>query len=571
LHVACNFGAPKTLTLTMINLYPSALQETDEKGRLPIHIILSAHVSLDVIQEMLKLYPESATVSDNNGMLPIHHASSSGASDVVINALFLAHPGSVLKKDIRGRRSNQFMNRSTMKTELLLLTKNIVDDEITITTNDSVVNASSIESVKEDITKSSSESEGERYNIRTKSGVSHICKKEKVEECTADSSSRDQVENDSKLVSSSSNRYMISLKEILAFDLFRKGQYSAALKYFESELLENSLSLAKEVRLRNNIATCYSKQQDYIKAEKEFEKAITLSVEDEKLRSAESSQIFFNKGCMHLHQKDYEEALTSFLRAKEIRLNGESISDCTLIGTELNEIVAILHYIAKIYNLTKKFENVLDIYEELVMLKENMPTISLKEGLGTIFANMANINLRLGKQDKALSFYRLSLRKCSPNDKHVRLKSLHGLAKMYAEEGDLESAAEAYEASLPLVKEGHGSESMEIARAYHNLAIIYRKSGNHIRAEDFFEEALLLTVKHSGDSSIECTQILLDCAKNYYDMELFDEASMFIMDAGRLAIALDCVALSTIHLKKDIQKWLKKVVKGKMNNAKSLR
>ena len=71
MHVACSFGAPKTLTLTMINLYPSALQERDEKGRLPIHIILSAHVSLDVIQEMLKLYRESVTVSDNNGMLPV--------------------------------------------------------------------------------------------------------------------------------------------------------------------------------------------------------------------------------------------------------------------------------------------------------------------------------------------------------------------------------------------------------------------------------------------------------------------------------------------------------------------
>ena len=463
------------------------------------------------------------------------------------------------------------MNRSNMKTELLLLTKNIVDDEITITTNDSCANESSIESVHDDITKSSSDREGERYNLRTKSGVSHICKKEKLKECIADSSSRDQVENDSKLVGSSSKGYMLSLKEMLAFDLFRTGQFSAALKYFESELFENNLFLAKEVRLRNNIATCYSKQQDYIKAEKEFEKAITLSIEDEELRSVESSQIYFNKGCMHLHQKDYEEALTSFLRAKEIRLDGESISDCTLIGTELNEIVAILHYIAKIYKLTKKFEKVLDIYEELVMLKEDMPTISLKESLGTIFANMANINLRLGKQDKALSFYRLSLRKCSPNDQHVRLKSLHGLAKIYAEQGDLESAAEAYEASLPLVKEVHGSESMDSARANHNLAIIYRKNGNHGRAEEVFEQALVVTVKNSGDSSIECAQILLDCAKNYYDMELFDEASMFIMDAGRLAIALDCVALSTIHLKKDIQKWLKKVVKGKMNIAKSIK
>ena len=117
-------------------------------------------------------------------------------------------------------------------------------------------------------------------------------KEEKLEECAADSSSRDQVENDSKLVGSISKRYMLSLKEILAFDLFRKGQYSAALKFFEGELFENSLFLATGVRLRNNIGTCYSKQQDYIKAEKEFEKAITLSIEDEELQNVESSQSF---------------------------------------------------------------------------------------------------------------------------------------------------------------------------------------------------------------------------------------------------------------------------------------
>lgn len=64
---------------------------------------------------------------------------------------------------------------------------------------------------------------------------------------------------------------------------------------------------------------------------------------------------------MHLHQKIYEEALTTFLRVKKIRLNGEFISDCALIGKELNEIVAILHHIAKIYKLAKKFKKVLGI------------------------------------------------------------------------------------------------------------------------------------------------------------------------------------------------------------------
>ena len=34
---------------------------------------------------------------------------------------------------------------------------------------------------------------------------------------------------------------------------------------------------------------------------------------------------------MHLHQKIHEEVLTSFLRVKEIRLNGEFISDCAIL------------------------------------------------------------------------------------------------------------------------------------------------------------------------------------------------------------------------------------------------
>ena len=64
---------------------------------------------------------------------------------------------------------------------------------------------------------------------------------------------------------------------------------------------------------------------------------------------------------MHLHQKIYEEALTTFLRVKEIRLNCEFISDCALIVKELNKVVAIVRHIAKICKLAKKFKKVLDI------------------------------------------------------------------------------------------------------------------------------------------------------------------------------------------------------------------
>lgn len=106
------FGFSHSRVYPFVLCFSEGLQEADDKGKLPLHIILSHNVSLDIITRMLKVYPEAANIADGNGMLPIHRACSVGTSDAVVNALFMAHPASVLRKDKKGRRSNQFAMRN---------------------------------------------------------------------------------------------------------------------------------------------------------------------------------------------------------------------------------------------------------------------------------------------------------------------------------------------------------------------------------------------------------------------------------------------------------------------------
>lgn len=115
------------------------------------------------------------------------------------------------------------------------------------------------------------------------------------------------------------------------------------------------------------------------------------------------------------------------------------------------------------------------------------------------------------------------------------------------------------------LKYRNGPTGFNLSRSIHNLAIIHRKTGDYQRAHPLFEEALIIIVHNSGDLSEESAQIMLDIGKNYCDMKMFDEATKFIIDAGR--IILSSKNQSILSMQKDVQKWLKRVVKGKRKQS----
>jgi len=109
LHLALMVDADSMLIMRLIRLYPKATRETDEKGRLPLHLACSLKSPdvIFIIDKLISVYPKAAKVKDNFGRLPLHIASlnrfySDEYHDVVIQKLLLIYPASARMPDNQG-------------------------------------------------------------------------------------------------------------------------------------------------------------------------------------------------------------------------------------------------------------------------------------------------------------------------------------------------------------------------------------------------------------------------------------------------------------------------------------
>ena len=439
------------------------MKEKDDRGKLPIHIIINQHVSLDVVQKMLRIYPESANISDKNGMLPIHHASACGASDSVINALFLAHPTSVLRKDRRGRRSNQFLSRKSNRNGIVF-SEGVVNNDSEETppkapktldiSSKPEENGSNSITIDTDI---EYPDEPQDFIVETQSGVRYIRKKSKAE---ADTSKNDEeaqwkinVEDGVQIIGKT--KAIIETKEEkLAAEFYRKEEYERALFYFESaienERKYNAINNDRFIKLKNNIANCLVKQGKFHEASECLKEAIIVSNNDVELRVDETYTLFYNKGYLHLHEKEYEMALESFQQARAIREGYQISCNDTLRKDNLTELSAIYTMEATIFLKLKKYEKVIESYQKVLLIKE---ANGVSKNLSQVHLNMAQSFDKLGLYDKAIVSYQLALETCDKSDKLLCSQTLQGLGKVYAKTGNYLQAAEQLQASIVLEKE----------------------------------------------------------------------------------------------------------------------
>ena len=100
LHVALHENMPSDIIAAMLEKYPEAAREKDDKGRLPIRIALDNKASVEIITALLTAYPDAAKEKDGNcNMLPLHLACQSKAPIEVITALLTSYPEGAREKD----------------------------------------------------------------------------------------------------------------------------------------------------------------------------------------------------------------------------------------------------------------------------------------------------------------------------------------------------------------------------------------------------------------------------------------------------------------------------------------
>jgi hypothetical protein len=100
-----------------------------EWSQLPLHAAISYSAPFVVIQKLVELYPKAIQCTDNEGMLPIHLAFGFGASDNVLATLMEPFPASVNEIGLGGRYPYQCCELGPNKVRGKVY--HIVSDQIT--------------------------------------------------------------------------------------------------------------------------------------------------------------------------------------------------------------------------------------------------------------------------------------------------------------------------------------------------------------------------------------------------------------------------------------------------------
>jgi hypothetical protein len=81
LHAAISYGAPAVVIQKLIDVYPKALQKTDNEGMLPIHLAFGFSAPEQVLASLLKGYPQGARQRGPGSRLP-HECCELGPNKV---------------------------------------------------------------------------------------------------------------------------------------------------------------------------------------------------------------------------------------------------------------------------------------------------------------------------------------------------------------------------------------------------------------------------------------------------------------------------------------------------------
>jgi ankyrin repeat protein len=93
LHYAVRFGAPKSVIVRAIKVFPDALLEADDKGRLPLHLALIWGTPAVTVLSLLRASPQACQQAElSQRALPLHLALQHGADEEVALAILDQYP-----------------------------------------------------------------------------------------------------------------------------------------------------------------------------------------------------------------------------------------------------------------------------------------------------------------------------------------------------------------------------------------------------------------------------------------------------------------------------------------------
>jgi len=170
------------------------------------------------------------------------------------------------------------------------------------------------------------------------------------------------------------------------------------------------------------------------------------------------------------------------------------------LGSEHNEVAAILDNLAFLKKITGHYEEAQFLYLRALSINEkvygpNHPQVSF------LLNHLALLSHAAGKYQEAQSLYERALaidEKVYQEDHPDIARDLNNLAELYRDQGDYEKARPLYERALTIYEKVHGPKHPTVATILNNLALLYHTTGHYGEAKPLYERALAIDQEMYG-------------------------------------------------------------------------
>lgn len=285
----------------------------------------------------------------------------------------------------------------------------------------------------------------------------------------------------------------------------------------QKEILETALAINRKGADHEKIAKILKKSKNSSYSLEGFDKN-NLDVEG--VDPVEDAKTLHRLGNVHYRLKDLyrEEKRSEHLKkAKEYYEKALVINECIShigdieVAEMLNNLGSIYHALKDYQKAKEHFEKALPIFEELNGSDDIMVGMVLRN-MGRVYRNYED------------------LQKVKDPQKAEELQKARDLQKIE----NLKKAKESFEKALPIYKDVHGSEHIEVGITLNELGSVYYSLADlqkeneakelYEKAKNLHQEALPIYEKFYGSDDVAVTQVLGNLDRDYYALENYQEA-----------------------------------------------
>ena len=282
------------------------------------------------------------------------------------------------------------------------------------------------------------------------------------------------------------NRYRLKAQSYVA-----KFNFANAEKYYQQAIdadPENFDNL-------HEFAVYLYKQNQFLKAQPLYEKALTLAKDD-----SEKARTLNNLGALYQMQNAYDKAADAYERALKIREELAAANPQTYrpdVAATLNNLGNLSWHQNEYEKAADAYERALNIYEELAAANPQ----TYRPDLGGTLDNLGLLYNDLNQYDKAAEFHEraLEIREelAVTNPQTYRpdvATTLNNLGVLYNDLNQYDKAADFFERALKIREELAAANPQtyrpDVATTLNNLGVLYKDLNDYGKAANAYERAL---------------------------------------------------------------------------------